>query len=166
MQGGGAANHGLTNTCAATLRLPCVPRAGLGKPWSASNANKLLHHGSQRRIQKTSRNMAARKGPRLYRNRNDGAMSISAALHCTGMECVEGVPPGEVCRSQAPHHPSHTVVNGCYDPACACKATTSDVGYSCSTDSSMLSPAGQTVVSKSLFSAVYDCPCSGGNEGS
>ena len=40
VQGGGAANHGLTNTCAATLRLPCVPRAGLGKPWSASNANK------------------------------------------------------------------------------------------------------------------------------
>ena len=65
-----------------------------------------------------------------------------------------------------PHHPSHTAVNGCYDPACACKATTSDVGYSCSTNSSMLSPAGQTVVSKSLFSAVYDCPCSGGNEGS
>ena len=26
----------------------------------------LLHHGSQNRIQKTSRNMAARKGPRLY----------------------------------------------------------------------------------------------------
>ena len=23
-----------------TLRLPCVPRAGLGKPWNASNANK------------------------------------------------------------------------------------------------------------------------------
>ena len=54
MQGGGAANHGLTNTCAATLRLPCVPRAGLGKPWSASNATNLLHHGSQNRIQKTT----------------------------------------------------------------------------------------------------------------
>ena len=27
----------------------------------------LLHHGSQNRIQKTSRNMAARKGPRLYK---------------------------------------------------------------------------------------------------
>ena len=26
----------------------------------------LLHHGTQNRIQKTSRNMAARKGPRLY----------------------------------------------------------------------------------------------------
>ena len=52
MQGGGAANHGLNNTCAATSRLPCVPRAGLGKPWSASNTTNLLHHGSQNRIQK------------------------------------------------------------------------------------------------------------------
>ena len=30
----------------------------------------LLHHGSQNRIQKTSRNMAARKGPRLYKKQS------------------------------------------------------------------------------------------------
>ena len=30
-------------------------------------ATNLLHHGPQNRIQKTSRNMAARKGPRLYK---------------------------------------------------------------------------------------------------
>ena len=29
-----------------------MPRAGLGKPWSVSNATNLLHHGSQNRIQK------------------------------------------------------------------------------------------------------------------
>ena len=30
----------------------------------------LLHHGPQNRIQKTSRNMAARKGPRLYKKQS------------------------------------------------------------------------------------------------
>ena len=33
-------------------------------------ATNLLHHGSQNRIQKTSRNMAARKGPRLYKKQS------------------------------------------------------------------------------------------------
>ena len=70
MQGGGAANNGLTNTCAATLRLPCVPRAGLGKPWSASNANKPASSWLPKQDPKTSRNMAARKGPRLYKKQS------------------------------------------------------------------------------------------------
>ena len=58
VQGGGAANHGLTNTCAATLRLPCVPRSGLGSLGAPRMPTNLLHHGSQNRFQKTSRNMA------------------------------------------------------------------------------------------------------------
>ena len=54
--------------------------------------------------------------------------NISAVLHCTAMECVEGFPAGQVCQSQAPYHPSHTAVACCYDPAGACKAATSHVG--------------------------------------
>jgi len=33
------------------------------------------------------------------------------------MERMEGFPPGEVCRPQAPHHSRHTVTNGCYNSA-------------------------------------------------
>ena len=44
--------------------------ACLGQAWVSLGAPRmptnLLHHGPQNRIQKTSRNMAARKGPRLY----------------------------------------------------------------------------------------------------
>ena len=39
----------------------------------------LLHHGSQNRIQKTSRNMAARKGPRLYDCSHVASAAFSAA---------------------------------------------------------------------------------------
>ena len=84
--------------------------------------------------------------------------NLSAALHCTGMECVEGFPPGQVCKSQAPYHPSHTAVDCCYDPACACKATTSDVGYCCSSDFPVLSPSGQTTASASLLSQYVTVP--------
>ena len=56
-----------------------------------------------------------------------GASLVSVVLHCTGMECVEGFPSGQICQSQAPYHPSHTVVDCGYDPSSACKTTTSHV---------------------------------------
>ena len=40
----------------------------------------LLHHGPQNRIQKTSRNMAARKGPRLYLEQGQGLEAFDAAV--------------------------------------------------------------------------------------
>ena len=49
-----------SSSCHACLGQASV---SLGAPRMPTN---LLHHGSQNRIQKTSRNMAARKGPRLY----------------------------------------------------------------------------------------------------
>ena len=47
----------------------CLGQASvsLGAPRMPTN---LLHHGPQNRIQKTSRNMAARKGPRLYKKQS------------------------------------------------------------------------------------------------
>ena len=56
------AQHMRSNLEAA---MACLGQASvsLGAPPMPTN---LLHHGSQNRIQKTSRNMAARKGPRLY----------------------------------------------------------------------------------------------------
>ena len=49
-----------SSSCHACLGQASV---SLGAPRMPTN---LLHHGSQNRIQKTSRNMAARKEPRLY----------------------------------------------------------------------------------------------------
>ena len=49
-----------SSSCHACLGQASV---SLGAPRMPTN---LLHHGPQNRIQKTSRNMAARKGPRLY----------------------------------------------------------------------------------------------------
>ena len=47
----------------------CLGQASvsLGAPRMPTN---LLHHGPQNRIQKTRRNMAARKGPRLYKKQS------------------------------------------------------------------------------------------------
>ena len=47
-----------------------MPRAGLGKPWSASNANKPASSWLSKQDQKISRNMAARQGPRLYKKQS------------------------------------------------------------------------------------------------
>ena len=44
----------------------CLGQASVSL-YSPRVPTNLLHHGPQNRIQKTSRNMAARKGPRLYR---------------------------------------------------------------------------------------------------
>ena len=49
-----------SSSCHACLGQASV---SLGAPRMPTN---VLHHGPQNRIQKTSRNMAARKGPRLY----------------------------------------------------------------------------------------------------
>ena len=47
---------------------PRLPQEGQHQKTVAPRMpTNLLHHGSQNRIQKTSRNMAARKGPRLYK---------------------------------------------------------------------------------------------------
>ena len=53
-----------SSSCHACLGQASV---SLGAPRMPTN---LLHHGSQNRIQKTSRNMAARKGPRLYKKQS------------------------------------------------------------------------------------------------
>ena len=52
-------------------------------------ATNLLHHGPQHRIQKTSRNMAARKRPRLY---------VDASLQSRRFEAGRGL--GEARRGQ------------------------------------------------------------------
>ena len=44
----------------------CLGQASVSL-YSPRVPTNLLHHGPQNRIQKTSRNMAARKGPRLYK---------------------------------------------------------------------------------------------------
>ena len=72
--------------------------------------------------------------------------NIPVILHRTGMECVEGVPSGQICQSQAFDHSSHTVVDCGYDPASACKATTSHVGHCSSSDLPVLSPTRQIVI--------------------
>ena len=48
---------------------PRLPQEGQHQKTVAPRMPK-LHHGSQNRIQKTSRNMAARKGPRLYKKQS------------------------------------------------------------------------------------------------
>ena len=53
-----------SSSCHACLGQASV---SLGAPRMPTN---LLHHGPQNRIQKTSRNMAARKGPRLYKKQS------------------------------------------------------------------------------------------------
>ena len=53
-----------SSSCHACLGQASV---SLGAPRMPTN---LLHHGSQNRIQKTNRNMAARKGPRLYKKQS------------------------------------------------------------------------------------------------
>ena len=50
---------------------PRLPQEGQHQKTVAPRMpTNLLHHGSQNRIQKTSRNMAARKGPRLYKKQS------------------------------------------------------------------------------------------------
>ena len=95
--------------------------------------------------------VALHREPKGTKRRN-----IPVVLHCTGMECVEGVPSGQICQSQAFDHSSHTVVDCGYDPASACKATTSHVGHCSSSDLPVLSPTRQIVVFASLFSTVRD----------
>ena len=53
-----------SSSCHACLGQASV---SLGAPRMPTN---LLHHGSQNRIQKTSRNMAARKAPRLFKKQS------------------------------------------------------------------------------------------------
>ena len=57
----------VSSTVAPAMRASGRPSVSLGAPRMPTN---LLHHGSQNRIQKTSRNMAARKGPRLYKKQS------------------------------------------------------------------------------------------------
>ena len=64
----------------------------------------------------------------------------------------------EVCRSQAPHHPSHTVVDGCYDPACACKATTSDVGTAVRQILRCYHPQGKRLFLRACFPQYMNVP--------
>ena len=73
-----------------------------------------------------------------------------------GWRCVEGVPSGQICQSQAFDHPSHTAVDCGYDPASACKATTSHVVTAVRQIFRCYHPQGKFVVSASLFSTVCD----------
>ena len=59
--------HMLTSSKAVSSTVAPAMRASGRPPRMPTN---LLHHGSQNRIQKTSRNMAARKGPRLYKKQS------------------------------------------------------------------------------------------------
>ena len=80
-----------------------------------------------------------------------------------GMECVEGVPSGQIRQSQAPYITrAIRLLTAATDPASACKTTTSHMGHCCSSDLPVLSSSGQTFVFASLLSAVCDCTRSRG----
>ena len=74
----------------------CLGQASvsLGAPRMPTN---LLHHGSQNRIQKTSRNMAARKGPRLYKKQTGTQREKKHVLTLTLML----VRPKSACKTSA-----------------------------------------------------------------